>query len=193
MTMYASVARAKQHKTLYRADTTLLTNLIEAASDLVDNYCDQSFTSASATEYYDGTGHEWLIVNRVPITAITSLTITDDSNTDNTISTSDLRYEATTGKISFKPVVSSAYDYFLPGFQNITIVYTAGYTTIPEAIQEATIQIARNLYAQGSTYKNPAFSAERMGEHNYTRLSSNEEIMTPIVTALLSKYRRISL
>ena len=193
MTMYASVARAKQHQTLYRADTTLLTNLLEAASDLVDNYCDQSFTSASATEYYDGNGLKWIIVDRAPITAITSLTITDDNDTDHTIATTDLSYDGSTGKVQFKPTVSSAYDYFLPGFQNVTIVYTAGYTTIPEAIQEATVQIARNLYAQGSTYKNPAFSAARMGEHNYTRISSQEEIMTPIVTTLLAKYRRIPL
>lgn len=188
---YASVARAKRHKSLARADTTLLTNLLDAATEAVDNYCGRSFASALRTEVYDGNGLTWIVVKHAPITALTSITVTEPDGTTETIASTNFDYDANTGRINFSQDNSSAYDEFPREMQNISVIYTAGYATIPESIQEATVQVAMWLYSQGSTYTNPAYTSERMGEHNYSRIDRTQEMISPLVAALLQKYRRV--
>lgn len=191
-----SVARAKRKKALANQSNDLLGDLLGAASDAAEQWCDRVFASAARTEVHNGNGTRDLFVKAIPITAITSITVTDANgdteSLDVAAGTPDVVYEANSGRISFGPHNSSSFDEWPDDFpQNISVVYTAGYATIPDDVQEAVVLIAVQMMKQAGTYSNPAYTQERMGEHSYTRVGADEPLITPAVEALLGKYRRL--
>jgi hypothetical protein len=57
--------------------TTELTNLLEAASDLIEDYCDRVFASTAYTEKQDGNGLHFIYAKNPPSVSFTSIIITD--------------------------------------------------------------------------------------------------------------------
>lgn len=194
MSLLTTVNRAKQTTCFVDVGTTYLTNILTAASNIVENYCDRIFTSATYTEVRSGVGVDWLYLDNAPITALTSVTIKDCSGTDYNIATSDFSYDADSGKLQFAVDADGDYIYFPKGNFNITIVYTAGYASdsIPQDIQEAVIQVAKNLYAPMSI-KDPGLKSEKIGEWSasYGDISS-QVVISPIVEAMLMPYKSVS-
>jgi len=194
--MLTTVARAKRHASLSGVNSTLLENLLSAAGRIIEDYCGREFESGSHTERHtgDGTAQVWL--RHFPITALTSVTITDGNGTDYSIDTGEFDYDASTregdGRLWFYPWVegtSRDYNVFPTGqTKNVSIVYTAGFSTMPDDIQEACIKIALALYGQGATSK-PGVTSFKMGEYSETRGtgSTKAEIDTLLIT--LNNYR----
>jgi hypothetical protein len=169
--------------------TTELTNLLEAASDLIEDYCDRTFASTAYTEKQDGNGLPFIYAKNPPSVSFTSIVITDPDNSTETILAAQFRTRSDNSrfKIEFKPNNTSSYDIFPEGFANVTINYTGGYATVPDAVQRACVIVALNIYRQTASAKNPAFSQERMGDHGFTRAVPMDPI-TGEVKRLLSKY-----
>ncbi len=118
------------------ADESLLQNLITGVSAEVATYCERGFMSQSYTEIRNGNGQDVMNFLNPPCSAVSQLTINTVviQPAPDAISSG---YSFDAGRIyvrgfpAFGP--SSAFSFgriiFEPGYQNIAIVYTAGYFT----------------------------------------------------------------
>ncbi len=103
----------------------------------------QSFSEVKeVTEYKSGNGSSILILNRRPIVSLVSLSYTNFVEVDQfTINVNSIQVIAEEG------ILKARYDFrednwrpiFARGEYNIRVVYTYGYTTIPDDLKEAVI------------------------------------------------------
>jgi len=103
--------------------------------------CNRAFESTAYSEYYNGNGENLLFLKQYPITAITSITIGDDA-VDNVDDTDYVRYNPNNGGLYLMSGV------FTEGFQNVLVVYTAGYSEVnmPDSVVQACIELALIIY-----------------------------------------------
>jgi len=105
---------------------------INRVSTMFETYCGRTFKSASFTEYHDG-GSSFIFPKNTPITSITS--ISEDSSwawaAASIISSSSYRI-TDSNSIYYDGIFSS-------GIQSIKLIYTGGYTTLPQDIVQASI------------------------------------------------------
>jgi len=185
-----TVAYAHTAADLKGVGSAELQTLLDAATGLIENYCDRTFASTAYTATQDGTGTRWLYVRNFPIISLTSVKIESPDGSTETIAASNFRQDTQSGKIWFRDDSDSTYGEFPRGIQNITIRYTGGYATIPAPLQRACLLVARALYAQTSGGWNAAAASERMGEHQFTRVSASEDPMSTSARALVDSYVR---
>ncbi len=100
-----------------------LERLILEVTGVVEDYCNRYFHYASYTETFDGTGRTTLRLRGVPVRRIISLTIDDEE-----IDKSDYEVNLRLGEIYYASG-------FTAGYQNIVVVYVAGYD-YPEEEEE---------------------------------------------------------
>ena len=118
----------------------LLDSLISRMSTFIEQYCNRSFDEAEHTEQYDGTlRNSGLIrLNQIPVSAIAS--IHDDTTrafgTETLIEASKYVFYGDSGVVQ----LDHGYEFKI-GYQNIKVVYTAGYATIPGDLEQATIEL----------------------------------------------------
>jgi len=145
--------------------------LIDASSTYIERYCDRKFETATATdEKIDGNDLDYVFLKNNYVTSITSLTITEGDGSETSITVSNVGFDNSRDKcrLYFDEDNSSSFGYFPRGFNNITVTYVYGYTTVPADIQEACVQMTRNAYSQNIGGYNPAFSGEKLGDYSYT-------------------------
>lgn len=119
-------------------DTTyddLLTRLITAVSAQFANEVGRDLASVEATEVYNGHGRQRLTPWRWPITAVSTLTV-DGESIAARASVTESGYVVDDGT----SVCLVGY-WFTRGVQNVSLKYTAGFTTIPEDIQQAVVKM----------------------------------------------------
>jgi hypothetical protein len=117
-----------------------LDSLIEIATEQVESYCERVFEQTTYTETFIGDGTATYLTNQYPITSITSLSQTTIATTPVTTTVTGSSLTRTTdgdkyGKIILGP--NSEIASFSAG-SKYTIVYAAGYATLPPAIKHAT-------------------------------------------------------
>lgn len=160
-----TVARARRKAAFAAVSEEVVADFLQAAEDWVQSYCDRSFASANYSAVYNGHGAATLFLKNVPITGITSVVITDPSgSTESLDPATDLVYRAENGAVQFGPNNVSSYDVWPHGFQNVAIVYTAGYSIIPDAVQEAAALKALCLFAASGSDMNAALASQTVGE-----------------------------
>ena len=133
----ATRKEVKDYLNITGADNNLdnqINDLIGRVSSAFEGYCGRAFVEATYTEYYDGNGQSKLFLDNYPVTAITS--IHEDADwvwgSADLIDSSDYRILDERGII---------YDgIFGTGEQNVKIVYTAGYATLPTDLKQACIE-----------------------------------------------------
>ena len=122
----------------------LLSDIINRFSTLFETYIGRNILSRSYTETHDGGGYYMLFTNQYPIISVESIhDSTDWAWTDSILIESDY-YMITSGD-NFNAVVlksTTFYDYV----ENVQIIYTAGYTTVPEDIQQCIIEEVAKSY-----------------------------------------------
>ena|SRR3990167_6563110 len=145
-------------------EDALAINLINRASDIIENYCDRSFKSATYTnEVYDGTGSKVLTLKQYPVSTFTQL---DERNTDlnenswTTIGSSNYQVDTDAGIIYL--VDGSE---FRDAIRVYRATYTAGYSTIPDDLEHASITLAVHLY---NTRRGQEAKAESIGDYSIT-------------------------
>ncbi len=121
------------------SEDALLSRLVDWATDLIHSYCGRIFTEASYDEYYDGDGTEGLLVNQYPISAVTSLEVDGISK--------DTSAYALYGPLGLLKLKSGKYP---KGKKNIRLQYTAGYSVIPNDLEQSAVEmVALKYYDRG--------------------------------------------
>jgi hypothetical protein len=188
-------ARAQANALLATVGSTELGYLNDAASQMIVNWCGTEFEAASTTtEETDGNGLYYIFTQNIPITALTSVIITEDGGSTTTILAANLQYDAATGMISFDQDNNSSYGHWPKGMLNLKIAYSYGYDTIPAPVQEACVQTMVQLYGPNISTTNPQLDSERMGEYSWKRKAGSSDInasgFTPMAENLLLPYKQ---
>ena len=173
-------SRARQNPQLTTADGTALSALIAAASAAVEQWCAREFTSTAYTETHNGTGTCELMLRVFPVTTITKIETLDDDAVATEI-TSGNRVDKRTGLLRL------TMEHFPVGHQNVVILYTAGFATIPADVQEAVVQIVAKLHADG--LHDPLVVGEKLGDYEYQRMMWSSEGLGGTIKSLLAPYR----
>ena len=191
----------------YGLDATTPAALVGAASTMIDSYCRRA--SVSVTQYEErirlSAGRNTVRVSYVPLTAVAPATTAivsargrfaiprrgewpfDDLNSDvallfglpgtwTDITPSGIDVYADTGELTL-PVNAIGL-----GFSELDVVYTAGYSTIPDAVKFACAQLVRNAQAT------PALNV-RGGQLNQMQLQYfADTLLDQTVKTLLAPY-----
>lgn len=136
------------------ADTAML-QLMDAAQEAVEKFCDRKFDNAQWTEYHNGRGINYVFVKNPPITdsagAITrdtaNISVYDDTDrdytTDDKIDDDDLIIsDPEAGEITHEDAA------FLDSKQNLKLVYYGGFvaSTMPEDVKQAFIILVQEWW-----------------------------------------------
>ncbi len=123
------------------ADDDLFEMLIRAASDFIRSYLGRDITLENYIERLNGMGTNRMVMKNYPITAITSLTI-DGTNIP---AAADSRHA---GYLFDADMIYLVGFRFNRGFQNVVVNYTAGYISVPAAVEQACIDLAALKYKE---------------------------------------------
>jgi len=135
MSAYGDVTRTLTRSGITYADlgleseaalASLVEDLIEQASGIVDQYCGRDFDHyADVSERHDGTGRRRLRLKGWPIISVTSVAV------GGTALTEGVDYEVLPGPGILERVDGAVWP---PGRRNISVTYSHGYATSPGAI-----------------------------------------------------------
>lgn len=167
---------------------SLLENIINRATDIIENYCNgRRFASTTySDEEYDGTDTKYINARQWPITAVTAYEKNYGSvgTTDwNSLQSDWFKYiDDGQGPGQFY------YEYgFNKGTRNYRFSYTAGYTTIPNDLEQACIDICVWIYKDRQT---KGMKSESLGEYSYTKETFTGNVIDNLgIDLVLEKYR----
>lgn len=182
---------------------TLLTLLVATATAEIERLTGRTaggFESATFTEVFDGDGSQTLQVANGPIASITSITSGNSNPTtlEATGYTHDsdrcimlIPFDAGGGIRSDDFGVSlplaSRSPSFVPGYQNVTVVYVAGYATIPADLKMVCYRFVDHyMDSRGRDFEKVS---EAIGNTNTTVRSSDE--FTARMLVYLSTWRAL--
>jgi hypothetical protein len=147
----------------------LLTRYINQATDLIEKFCNgRRFKETTYTnQEYNGSGTAYLDLRHYPLSSITKLerrTSTDYSASDfDEIDTSDYLIDSgsqtNTGQV-YMPIG------FIKGIRNYRITYVAGYSSIPNDLEEACGKLVS--YFLKTANKNEGVKSETLGRYSIT-------------------------
>ena len=102
-------------------------------------------------------------------------------------------YEEELPYVIVDEAIGNLYGSFPRGFQNIEVKYTAGYSTIPDDIQQGAVQAIVALYNQSKL--DPNLLSEKIGDYSYRlRDNGSVDIGSPLFAEarfFLQPYRRL--
>lgn len=184
-------------------DDALIQRVITAFSQYVLNRTSRGadlYSSASASERYNGNGSDRLMVRRYPVTAVASLTV---NNQPVTLSPDGVQAGFvidTAGSQNSIVLVggggafSGSYTQmgfgvgicrFAEGTQNIAITYTAGFATVPYDLNQAAISIVATNYRKKNWLGQGSQMQPGVGTTSYRKFEMSEED-----DAIISRYER---
>lgn len=155
----------------------IITNLIARVTRVMQDRMGRRVLEGTWTEIHDGIARPGIIVRERPITSVTSIHESPDQTWDSStlIAASDYIVDGRLGRIKLKA------DVFLPGFQNVRVIYLGGYATVPAALEHVAIRMVsrelktrKNLDVQSMTLKDGSFSNAVI--QNVTRGITNDDI-----------------
>ena len=122
-------------------DDALLTRIVSAATDAIENYCGRTFAATVYTsELYDGTGTQSLQLRHFPIISVTTLLEAGNPLTTgldpNASPSPDALIYAEEGQL-VRP-----WFYWLPYRRWYSVTYQAGYATVPAGIVQACLDLS---------------------------------------------------
>ena len=164
-------------------DDALLTRLITAASEFIQNWLGRQIAAADWLELRDGTGGQLLAFANIPVTAILSLSIDGLA-----IPPAPLDGAGFGAGYTFTPTELALRGYvFTRRPQNVIVTYTAGYDTVPPDLAQACIELVCQRYKERS----------RIGEIGKSRAASetvtfSQKGIGDAVKTTLAQYRAIA-
>lgn len=183
------------------ADDAILARLITATSSRIAQYIQRTIGTGTITQTLNGSGTNQIFLGRWPLTAITSLTVNS--------AIVPLSINGSAGYIAQiwdgssipipEPVVSltggygiySARSYgpgagtFTKGNSNVSIVYTAGFTTVPTDLAQACIELVMQSYNQRL----------RIGQNSVNQATQQINFQTKMLESVkeaLQPYKRVT-
>jgi uncharacterized phiE125 gp8 family phage protein len=180
----------KEHLGITEADTSkdnMITRMINASSQMIENYIGRKVLSRTYTEYYDGRGNDRILLDNYPIISVAELW--DDSgstftNTANKFAASDFGFEvADSEKVG---ILLLNGEMFGKGVRNIKVIYDAGYATTPYIIQEACILHVEYMYDMRSDRR---IGTQTRGKNQESTTYLGD--LPPFVMNMLQPYIRV--
>ena len=164
----------------------LISRLISSSSRSICNYLNRNdLHSQSYSEAYSGTGTSRLCPVNYPITAVASVAI------DGMSVSAASSFTAAGYRFSDTVIILNGGQKFTRGIENVEIVYTAGYATIPEDIVQACVMmIATQYQSQGAGY---AVSSESVPGVYSASYSNTVGSVPDSVKSLLRNYVRVTM
>ena len=164
-----------QLKITASSENTILGDIINGVSALVNSYCKRVFLTTSFTEYYDGNGQRELILRNVPIISISTLYNADANRTFDSSTEVDVSADVLIKKQSGIIELWNNEAAFIKGSANIKITYVAGYAlaSIPFDIQMAVRLMVAQKYMKYSTRE---YNHQSQTIGDMTTTYSNEDI-----------------
>lgn len=170
---------------------TLIDELIDLASEFIENYCNTHFSSTAVTDKLDG-GCIDLITTKAPIISITSITDNEDSTT---VSSDDYDFYAKSGRIyreNDSLIFPNNQPTWYVGRQRFTVVYQAGYAAVPEAVKWVCYEvIARNLKLLPSSNNKGRWTQPEHKDLKDQSLTGVMMSLTPQERQWLAPYRNV--
>lgn len=168
----------------------VITSLITNASAMIESYCNRVFASANYAETRNGTGGYRMYAANAPITAVSAVTVDGISipaapaPSGNGLGygfvfDSDLIYIRPGVPYSGQPTA------FNKGIQNVTLAYTAGFTTIPSDVNQACVELVADKLAKQSRIDK---KSETLGQQQTVSFDLSD--MPPRVKTALAQWRR---
>ncbi len=143
---------------------------IEAASEAVRQWCRRDFVLAARDERYDGDGSTSLMLDRFPVVSIEAIFV-GDPDEEEQLDAASYRFKPRTGEVRRASLARSWGSFlgdFPEGFQNIRVLYTAGFASVPGPVMQATIQVAKAMLDQA--VRDTTVDNERWGsDYSYNR------------------------
>lgn len=178
---------------------------IAVVTSEIETYCNRrpltpggtgGFESASRTVVFSGNGSPGVILPYAPISAVTSIAITVGGGTttySGTDVSSNFAWDTTeVGELQWKDAGYGRFgldDFgqqrsvgwgstpcFPDGHQNVSIVFTGGYSTIPPDLKQIVREMVLERISQRGAGKGQDFDkqSEDLGRYGYTRFSPSE-------------------
>lgn len=189
---------------------TVIGVLIDVVSEQIRIWCGRDrttgFESGTKTEYYDGNDGAEIILKEWPVTALTSVDFVQDDGSLDSQTTTDFRYQASNGRFAYigslrgrfvEDQWGSVYagfgdtPAFPAGMQNIKVVYTGGFSTIPDAIKYAAYRAIDIAFARRR--KDLTIQSESLGGYSYSRAQASPDVSYAMldreVIGLLAPFR----
>jgi len=107
---------------------------INSSSEYIERECDRVFKAQAFTEIRHGRKQNILLLKQWPVNSITELRVDNDSNfilADTLVDAADYRVGDDSNSVILLNQV------FHNGYNNIKVVYNAGFTTIPSDLEHA--------------------------------------------------------
>ena len=167
-------------------EDAILESLINNMSGVIKQYCGRKFILEIFTEYYDGSGTNFLVLSNYPIISLDNLYMDTQRlwGTDSVINIADdVQVEKASGIIR----LWNNQSVFLCGKANVKVVYHAGYDAVPYDIQHACTLMVQHSYRRQYLDQRTGLVSETIGDRNVTY--ANEDIPKPAKT-ILDRYRR---
>lgn len=165
------------------SEDSVIEDFINRASIWANDYTGRRLKSRSNSDKYDGDGSDLLLLRDYPLVSITDLRIDDGTyeGAPPPTSSEDYALNSQSGLIKLKNGVL-----FVKGFQNVHIIYTAGYTTAPETVKEAVLLYVGHLYRRQYADQKFGVQSETVGDRTTTYGSDD---IIPKAKSLLNPYR----
>lgn len=154
-----------------------LESLIDQMSEVFEGYCGRQFLSRSFTEYLNGTGTYYLFPKHTPITSVSGIYDNSSWEWTETDLISGTNYRIQDDNCIVCNTTWNQYN------QNIKIVYTAGYSTIPIDVKLACIEEVVRKWKNRNSVDVLAISAS---DGSVTRYEKN---LMPSTFQVLDRYR----
>lgn len=181
-TQLATLAQVKDYigNTADASDDALLTRLISAASDQIERACNRVFGSAVYSEARDGSGLNFMVFSNRPVIAISSVTVDG-------VAIPQSANAAAAGWVlasSWKVALRGGYT-FRQGIQNVSVIYTAGYATVPADLTQACCLLVGLAYKERDRM---GISSKTVGGEN---ISFTNDDLPPSVQSVIHNYRNV--
>lgn len=151
---------------------------IGAACDTVRSIAEQAFTYGTATETYDGTGTDCILLRRLPVANAGTVSVDGAAVTDYMLSDNGLLLRGTAGVLP-RPT-------WPEGRQNVTVTYEHGYqdSSLPRDVRMVALSLASRLIVQGVAVQETVGDASVRYAGPASDLTAGEQM-------ILAKYRVI--
>jgi hypothetical protein len=187
--------RAKQNPALASVDSAYLAILISAASTQIQRWCNRCFVSQEFTDKRDGEGYQTLFLPNFPVTAIKQVDfIRADAEVVSVMpnggDVTKFFFIGDGGEIDFIQNNPSDFIIFPEGFKNISIIYTGGFSPVPEDVQEACAEQVVFLVQQSKAQS--SIASKKLGDWQETYFNAGSKInLSATAFQILASYRRM--
>jgi hypothetical protein len=203
----ANLITTSEYKTWANIGTTaydtIIGTIVSGVSTEIRRWCGRDtsngFESMSRTERYDGNNEQTINLMEWPVSSVTSVKVYASDGTYETLDSTTYRVDSSGGILSCVDPIKARYPvtafgtvqatfsvqpWFPDGFDNIEVVYTGGYATIPDDLKIAAFRLADMHYAARG--RNMGVVSESLGQYSYSNFGNGE--LTELKLALTRAY-----